>query len=194
MSEFERLTNRNEEGEALIAEDVEEFQPCLPCGEEHCEICSFAKVIDRLAEYEDSGLSPSEVVDLARDKTEGRLAILPSKSDEIIRIIELALRIKLYDWQKAYITGASNYVMPGRTSGRTTAYMVKLCLSEGEPIDLTKQREIERYADAIHGSKYFDWFKHHLWDIYSELERVGGLKFRKIYFSEKEKVKRCNHD
>jgi len=120
---------------------------------------------------------------LLQAKAENRLVILPSKSDEIIRIVERALHIKLYDWQKAYITGVSDYVAPGRVSGKTTAYMVKLCLSKGEPIDLTKRSEAERYADEYHGHAYPDWFKSELWNVHYELERIGGLRLRTIIFA-----------
>lgn len=126
--------------------------------------------------------SQAELLILSKAKEENRLVILPSKSEEIIRIVEVALRFKLHDWQKAYITGESGYVMPGRQSGGTTAYMLKLCLSEGEPIDLAKWSEAERYTDEIHGHAYPDWFRHNLWDMYRELERIGGLKLRKIIF------------
>lgn len=195
MSGFERLTTQSEvfDGVTLKAfcescgeDDCRAF--CTNEGEEtQCDICPVQKAFERLAQYEESGLSPDEVSDLAKVKIEGRLVILPSKSEEIIRIVELALRIKLYDWQKAYITGVSGYVMPGRVSGKTIAYMVRLCISEGEPIDLTKRKEIERYQDGSHGSQYSDWFKHELWRIYMSLERVGGLKLKKIYFSERDK-------
>lgn len=131
----------------------------------------------------ETGFTPSEIAELAKAKAENRLIILPSESEEIIRIVELALRIELYDWQKAYITGASGYVMPGRVSGKTTAYMIKLCISKGEPIDLTKRSEVERYADGFHGHAYQDCFKHELWNIYSELKRIGGLRLRTIIFS-----------
>ena len=123
---------------------------------------------------------------LIQAKNENRLVMLPSKSEEIIRIVEVALRLKLYDWQKAYITGAADYVMPGRQSGATTAYMIKLCLSDGESIYLTTLNEIDRYADGNYGPSYSDWLKNNLWDVYCKLKRIGGLKLRKIYFHKRE--------
>ena len=131
----------------------------------------------------ETGFTPDEISALAKAKDENRLLILPSKSDEIIRIVERALHITLYDWQKAYITGVADYVMPGRASGKTTAYMVKLCISEGEPIDLSKRSEVERYVDGYHSHNYPDWFKHELWNVYRELERIGGLRLRTIIFA-----------
>ena len=43
----------------------------------------------------ETGFTPNEIAELAKAKSENRLVILPSKSDEIIRIVERALRISL---------------------------------------------------------------------------------------------------
>lgn len=40
------------------------------------------EAIDRLAAYEDSGLSPEQVQELAQAKAEGKLVVLPCKIDE----------------------------------------------------------------------------------------------------------------
>ena len=49
------------------------------CGHEKAkEVDDFVKnVFDRLAEYEDSGLSPEEVQELAKAKADGRMVVLP---------------------------------------------------------------------------------------------------------------------
>ncbi|HHY26432.1 MAG TPA: hypothetical protein GX523_06740 [Desulfitobacterium dehalogenans] len=172
MSEYERLT------EAISSiQNQYEIGIDYSDGKDMAAIC----LIDGQAETVIKALS--EFSELSKAKSEGRLIILPSKSEEIIRIVELALRIKLYDWQKAYITGVSDYVMPGRVSGKTTAYMIRLCLSEGNTIDLTKRDEIRRYADGCHGSHYLDWFRHELQCVYMELKKVSGLKLRTIIFN-----------
>lgn len=152
---------------AQHANDRANYSDCIECRNEHEQLALWLEDYSKLIQA----------------KKENRLVILPSKSDEIIRIVEFALKIKLYDWQKAYITGAADYVMPGRVSGKTTAYVVKLCLSEGDPIDLTKRIEIARYADGSHGPHYSDFFKSQLSDIYYELQRIGGLRLRTIYFT-----------
>jgi len=50
---------------------------------EHAEEMDYflikGKAIDRLAAYEDSGLSPEQVQELAQAKAEGRLVVLPVK-------------------------------------------------------------------------------------------------------------------
>ena len=42
------------------------------------------KSIDRLAAYEDSGLSPEEVQKMARAKADGRLVVLPCKPGDVV--------------------------------------------------------------------------------------------------------------
>lgn len=118
-------------------------------------------------------------------EADGALMRLPSRSDEVISIIERAMHFKLYDWQKAFITGVSDYVMPGRTSGKTMARIIRQCLSDGEPIHLYPgHRDFVECTDEDHGSHYRDWYRHQVIDIYRELERYGGLKLRTIYFTE----------
>jgi hypothetical protein len=50
----------------------------------HCE--AFLEIFRRLAQYEDTKLTPEEVAELARAKTEGRLIILPVPIGGIIYI------------------------------------------------------------------------------------------------------------
>ena len=46
------------------------------------------EAITRLAEYEDSGLSPEEVQELAKAKADGRLVVLPCKiSDKAVHLL-----------------------------------------------------------------------------------------------------------
>jgi hypothetical protein len=45
------------------------------------------EAITRLAEYEDSGLSPEEVQELAKAKAEGRLVVLPCKTEDTVFIV-----------------------------------------------------------------------------------------------------------
>ena len=46
--------------------------------------CLIGEVVDRLAAYEDSGLSPEEVQELAKAKAEGRLIVLPCKVGDAV--------------------------------------------------------------------------------------------------------------
>ena len=44
------------------------------------------EAITRLAEYEGSGLSPEEVQELAKAKADGRLVVLPCKTEDTVFI------------------------------------------------------------------------------------------------------------
>ena len=68
---MERLTYRDENGKAwaniknnYTAREAQEFGRIA---------------LEQLAEYEDSGLSPEEVQELAQAKAEGRMVVLPCK-------------------------------------------------------------------------------------------------------------------
>ena len=73
---FERLTKRDEYGNAdIIGVDSAELQINLKFD----ELNRVTDALNRLAAYEDSGLSPEEVQELAQAKADGRLVILPCK-------------------------------------------------------------------------------------------------------------------
>jgi hypothetical protein len=161
-------------------------------GYEECEEGNFI-VVDDKEEGEPQQIMAQDISlnrldEILRAEKDGRLIILPCRNDEIIHAIEISLRIKLNDWQKAYIFGSSSYLMPGRMTGRTTAYMLRLILSSEEtPIYLFRQRILREVCDEDHGPIYYDWFKQQLKDIYWILSNPClKLKLRKIYFSEKE--------
>ncbi|MEN8702481.1 hypothetical protein [Bacillus infantis] len=63
-------------------------------------------------------------------------------SNELITDIEKALNIELYDNQKEFLLNDRITLMKGDTgTGKTFAHMIKVALSEGEPLDLTKVHE-----------------------------------------------------
>lgn len=104
-------------------------------------------------------------------------------TEEIILTIEKAIGIELYEWQKDYIFEKPKSIYPGgRQNGRTTAYMIKLILSKGDPIHLYKREALLSVLDDIPGEIYIMWFKHHLRMLYSLLMDTG-LELRKIYFN-----------
>ena len=79
---FERLT-RWENNDKDVADLIEEKS----------DFDGLTEAINRLAEYEDSGLSPEEVQELAKAKADGRLKILPANgvSDDIFNDLVNAL-------------------------------------------------------------------------------------------------------
>ena len=65
----------------------------LSCYEEDCQ--TEIEVLTRLAEYEDSNLTPAEVAELAQAKADGRVAVLPvSVGDTVYR----ACGLNVIDW------------------------------------------------------------------------------------------------
>ena len=75
----ERLTKRDENGNAYYD------WGCL--NRNHWVL---GRYVDRLAEYEDSGLSPDEVQELAKAKADGRLVVLPCKVGDAVWKIKSA--------------------------------------------------------------------------------------------------------
>jgi hypothetical protein len=93
-------------------------------------------------------------------------------------IIEKALGIELYEWQKDYLL-ENGTLQGGRGSGKTTAYIIKLALSEGDPIKITKLHE---YADMFPNQHYARfWFKNEFLQIWEKLYKAR-LPVRKIAF------------
>lgn len=90
--------------------------------------------------------------------------------DSVIAKIEEAFGFPLYDWQKDYILGKRNSRIGGRRNGNTFAYCVKLLLSDGEPIG---RRELTKWADGMHGSRYPQWFAGYIMDINEKLINAG---------------------
>lgn len=73
---FERLTDRTGSGQVYLIEGPEEDMYGYYTGKGLKQI---ENVIDRLAAYEDSGMSPEQVQEFAKAKAEGRLVVLPCK-------------------------------------------------------------------------------------------------------------------
>jgi hypothetical protein len=86
------------------------------CGHEKAkEVDDFVKnVFDRLAAYEDSGLSPDEVQELAKAKADGRLKILPAKPGDIIYRSEalqfcwVITKVEIYEDEIVFIDDSDN--------------------------------------------------------------------------------------
>lgn len=103
---------------------------------------------------------------------------------EHIKGIEEALELKLLPFQIHYIIGQSNTLGSTRASGRTTAYCIKLALSEGEPLNL---RETETFADMRHFPVHQhmtysrSFFRNVFMDIRGKLEEYG-FKVREVKY------------
>ena len=77
---FERLTNRNESGIAYAK------IPTNPSNMIDVGECYTGRIIDHLAAYEDSGLSPEEVQELAKAKADGQVMMLPCKPGDKVYV------------------------------------------------------------------------------------------------------------
>ncbi len=87
--------------------------------------------------------------------------------------IEKALGFNLHDHQIKYLLNDGSLKL-GRATGKTTAYCIKLVLSDGEALDLRKP---EIYADEIflhdHQRYARNFFKHELLNIREKLMKCG---------------------
>jgi hypothetical protein len=78
---IKRLTERDEYGNAdIIGVDSAELQLNL----EFDELNRVTDALNRLAAYEDSGLTPEQVHELAKAEAEGRLVVLPCKPGDVV--------------------------------------------------------------------------------------------------------------
>lgn len=103
---MERLTYRDENGKAwaniknnYTAREAQEFGRIA---------------LEQLAAYEDSGLSPEEVQELAKAKADGRLKILPAKPGDIIYRPEalqfcwVITKVEIYEDEIVFIDDSDN--------------------------------------------------------------------------------------
>lgn len=107
------------------------------------------------------------------------------KQNRILKKVEKAIGFKLRDWQKKYIIGKSDYMPNGRCNGKTTACIIRMCLSEGEPLNLSRRyyNDILQYAeeDCVTRARQ-DFFRHEARKMYDTLKTIKGIPLRKIIF------------
>ena len=109
---FERLTHRSKYDIAYTKIAANESN-MVDVGE-----CYTGRIIDRLAAYEGSGLSPDEVQELAKAKADGRLKILPAKPGDIIYRPEalqfcwVITKVEIYEDEIVFIDDSDNIFRP----------------------------------------------------------------------------------
>lgn len=113
-----------------------------------------------------------------------RQLILKSKKRIIIRKIEKAMGFRLTEWQIRYIFDDACERSFARGTGRTTAYIIRFCLSKGEPLIVTLPYVQKEYLDEIHTPAYRVFYGKMLKDIYERLKKQR-LKMRSITFEYK---------
>ncbi len=89
---------------------------------------------------------------------------------EMIPKIESIFGFHLYDWQKDYLLGKIHHRTGGRHNGNTFAYCVKLLLYDGDPISV---KDLWKYMDELHGSRYARWFAGYCMEINTKLVAAG---------------------
>lgn len=108
----------------------------------------------------------------------------------VIKEIERALGIELYEWQRLYIITGIWQPPEGRVQGRTLAYILRLLLDNSKPLLLYDPAEVRAYADNSFMDRqyrqvpqyYVSWFRHELIGIYKRL-RAAGVQTREVIFS-----------
>lgn len=94
-------------------------------------------------------------------------------SEKDIPLIEEALGFELHDNQINYLINKDNLI-GGRMTGKTTAYCIRLALSEGPVIDL---RVPERYSDGwtLENQRVYarSHFRHEFMKVREKLEKYG---------------------
>jgi len=104
--------------------------------------------IHRLAEYEDSGLSPEEVQELAKAKTEGRLYILPVKVGDTVYFAS-----HLYEKVEEYqVTEITNPIYDITVIAREHQYIAPIPLCSiadiGKTVFLTREAAEKAIAEV----------------------------------------------
>jgi len=107
-----RLTNRAESGFVYCT------QCCINQDKDCVEQDCFKAILDRLAAYEDSQMTPEEVQSLAKAKADGRLKILPAKPGDIIYRPEalqfcwVITKVEIYEDEIVFIDDSDNIFRP----------------------------------------------------------------------------------
>lgn len=105
----------------------------------------------------------------------------------VIKGIERALGIELYEWQRLYIITGIWQPPEGRVQGRTLAYILRLLLDNSKPLLMYEAAEVRAYADNPFmdaqykqvPQHYAGWFRHELIGIYEQL-RAAGVETREV--------------
>lgn len=154
--------------------------------EEKCAVGSCILEIKDMPTVDLDAILNPRIQELAKADAEGRVVILPTKTEEQRALVERALDIRLLDWQVAYIWGNSSYVMPGRATGKTLAHVIRLCLSEGSPLHMYPKGKDWGLCDVDYGIAYHRIYREYVRDTLYKLKMGGGLKLRTIYFHPEE--------
>lgn len=170
---MERLTKRVGCGEAVPVAEGNICAPFEKAGlcktgtqggvfgrwERHCnDTCVLGTIIDKLAAYEDSGLTPEEVASMARLKATGKLKLMPCAIGDTVYEIRIKYTKKLKGRGKAYDYSCIGH--PGSLKYDPASCYVapKICtktdlLHIGKMVYTTEQEAIEVLEEAKRSAK-----------------------------------------
>ena len=96
-------------------------------------------------------------------------------NDIVLDAVEKVLDIKLYELQRKYILGQCDYWYGARRSGKTSAYCIKLALSDDEPLNIRKAYSFcdDDYGCPSNKLNYSRWFLDRFMEIWSKLKDAG---------------------
>lgn len=104
---------------------------------------------------------------------------------EEMRLLEQALGIRLFAWQKAYIKNG-NF----RCFGKTTAVIIRILTQGKEPVDLRNYGTIRKYiamdTPQIMTKSLCDFFKSEVKEIHEKL-LAAGIKTNPVFYTETDK-------
>lgn len=106
--------------------------------------------------------------------------------DAEIDLIEKALDIKLYEYQKDYLKCNKPFpdeIRKGRGNGKTLIYIVRILITPGDPISVN---DIRLFSDTPYyvrlNGAYSNWFTREFIKTYVAL-RNGNVKTRQLIFN-----------
>lgn len=142
-------------------------------GDEERQEESAGALLKKLAEYENTELTPEEIGALKSSQWIYNPIDAPySEFEQTIGAVEKALGFRLFVWQKTYIAQGKF-----RKMGATTAEILRDLLDvSGKPIDYSRRAESER--------EHF-----YRWELYRIKEKLdnAGIPTRTVFFSERDK-------
>lgn len=104
---------------------------------------------------------------------------------EEMRLLEQALGIRLFAWQKAYIKNG-NF----RCFGKTTAVIIRILTQGKEPVDLRNYGTIQKYiamdTPQVMTKSLCDFFKSEVKEIHEKL-LAAGIKTNPVFYTETDK-------
>ncbi|MDF2842489.1 MAG: hypothetical protein K0R00_915 [Herbinix sp.] len=113
-------------------------------------------------------------------------------TEAIIIKIEKAFKIKLFEWQVAYLLKKPivlDIKTTGRRQGKTFAYILDLLINETDPLDLRSQEHIvcdwwslDINPNRMRNETYPKYFKSEVKEIYERL-LDNGIPTRRVIFN-----------